>query len=165
MGEDSIEVKIMPRRYVPGILSVILFVFCFVFSAAAQLIPPGPSDTGLGGSNSITGMVLVGGGQRLERSVAVRLKSMTKGDRVVMTDDYGKFAFRGLGPGDYTIAIEREKDFEPLSQSVTITQMPGGSPGTYNVSLRLKQKDGTNAKPAVVNSEFANVPKECFGSL
>ena len=60
--------------------------------------------------------MLLQAGQRLQRRVTIRLQTMTKGDRVVMTDDYGNFAFRGLMSGDYTIVIDKEKDFQPFSQ-------------------------------------------------
>ena len=144
------------------VLSVVLFALCLVFPVKAQLIPPGPSDTGMGGANSITGMVLVSTGLRLERTVSIRLKSMTRGDRVVMTDEYGKFAFRGLLTGDYTLVIEKEKDFEPYSQSVSVIQMRGFPAQTYNLSIRLVPKRGTETKPSVVNTDFANIPKSAL---
>jgi Flp pilus assembly protein TadD len=122
------------------------------------MIPPGAGDTGLGGINSITGTVLVAG-QRMERHVTVRLQTMTRGDRVVVTDDYGNFAFRGLVSGDYTIVIDKEKDFQPFSQVVTIIQPRGFPPQTYTVSIRLTPKVETAAKPGVINAELAKIPK------
>ncbi len=104
-------------------------------------------------------MVLVSNGQRLERSVSIRLQTMTRGDRVVMTDEYGKFAFRGLVSGDYALIIEKEKEFEPYSQTVSVIQIRGFPAQTYNLSIRLVPKRSTNAKPAVVNTDFANIPK------
>ncbi|HMH45421.1 MAG TPA: tetratricopeptide repeat protein, partial [Pyrinomonadaceae bacterium] len=121
------------------------------------MIPPTAGDTGLGGVNVITGMVIASG-QRLERHISVRLRTMTRGDRVVVTDDYGKFSFQGLVSGDYTLVIDKEKDFEPFSQAVSIIQPRGFPPQTYNVSLRLTPKGGTTAKPGVLNAELANVP-------
>ena len=103
---------------------------------------PGPSDTGLGGVNTISGTVLLGGA-RLERHVSVRLQTPTRGDRVVVTDDYGNFAFRGLGSGDYTIVIDKEIDFKPFSQVVSIIQPRGFPPQTYPLSVRLELKART----------------------
>jgi Flp pilus assembly protein TadD len=140
------------------LLSVSTFALCFVIPVSGQMIPPGPSDTGLGGGNSISGTVLAAG-QRMQRHVAVRLQTMTRGDRVVMTDDYGNFAFRGLLSGDYTIVIEKEKDFQPFSQVVSIRQPRGFPPQSYTLVIRLEFKGRTDAKPAVINAEFANVPK------
>jgi len=137
--------------------SVVLFA-CFVIPVSGQMIPPGPSDTGLGGGNSISGTVLAAG-QRMQRHVAVRLQTMTRGDRVVMTDDYGNFAFRGLLSGDYTIVIEKEKDFQPFFQVVSIRQPRGFPPLSYPLVIRLEFKGRTDAKPGVLNAEFANVPE------
>ncbi|MFZ2172313.1 MAG: tetratricopeptide repeat protein [Methylococcaceae bacterium] len=148
----------MLERKVLRLLYVILFALCFVIPVSAQMIPPGAGDTGLGGVNTITGTVLAAG-QRFERHVTVRLQTMTKGDRVVMTDDYGNFAFRGLISGDYTIVIDKEKDFQPFSQVVSIIQPRGFPPQTYTLSIRLEFKGRTDAKPGVLNAEFANVPK------
>jgi Flp pilus assembly protein TadD len=136
---------------------VVLFA-CSVIQASAQMSPPGAGDTGLGGVNSINGSVLAGG-QRLQRRISVRLQSMTRGDRVVMTDDYGNFTFRGLVSGDYTIVIDKEKDFKPFSQVVSVIQPRGFPPQNYTLSVRLELKDRTDAKPGVLNVEFANVPK------
>ena len=152
----------MLERKVLRLLSVVLFALCFVIPVTAQMIPPGAGDTGLGGVNAITGMVLVSPGQRLERRVSIRLQTMTKGDRVIMSDEYGNFAFRGLVSGDYTIVIDREKDFQPFSQVVTIIQPRGFPPQTYNVSVRLTPKDATAVKPGVINAELAKIPKQAL---
>src|SRR4030095_1672344 len=108
--------------------------------ASAQFIPPGPSDTGMGGVNSITGMIVTSGGGRVMRRITIRLQSMNKGDRVVVSEDNGNFAFRGLPSGEYTIVIDKEKDFEPFSQSVSIVQMRGFPPANSIVSIRLITK-------------------------
>jgi Flp pilus assembly protein TadD len=134
------------------------FVLCSAISIVAQMAPPSAGDTGLGGVNSITGTVIAAG-QRVQRHITVRLQTMTKGDRIIVTDDYGNFAFRNLPSGDYTVVIDKEKDFQPASQSVSIIQ-PRGFPGqTYTVSIRLEWKATTGPKPGVVNAEFANVPE------
>ncbi len=149
----------MLGRKVLGLLSVVLFALCFVVPVTAQMIPPSEGDTGLGGANTITGMVLVPSGQRLERRISIRLQTMTRGDRVTMTDDYGKFAFQGLLSGDYTVVIDKEKEYEPYSQQVQVRQFRGFPPQLYNLNIRLEFKGRTEAKPGVLNAEFANVPK------
>jgi len=141
---------------VPRLLSI-LFALYFVIPVSAQMIPPGPSDTGLGGVNTISGTVLLGGA-RIERHVSVRLQTMTRGDRVVVTDDYGNFAFRGLGSGDYTIVIDKEKEFKPFTQVVSVIQPRGMPPQTYTLSIRLELKPRTETT-GVLNAELANVPK------
>ena len=69
--------------------------------------PLGAGDTGLGGVNTISGKVIANG-TRLQQRVSVRLQTMTKGDRVVVTDENGNFTFRGLSSGDYTIVIDKD---------------------------------------------------------
>ena len=148
--------KIGGLSFVVMLLSVLSAV-----GISAQGIPNGSAttDTGLGGVNAITGTVLSSNGQRVERRITVRLQSMMMGDRVSATDEYGNFKFNGLPSGDYTIVINKEKEFEPFSQVVTIIQPRGMPPQTYFQSLRLKAKPGTDAAPAVINTEFVNVPK------
>lgn len=152
----------MVERKVLRLASVILFTLCILIPVRAQMIPPGASDTGLGGINTITGTIVVAGQRMMQRHVTVRLRTMTKGDRVVVTDDYGNFAFRGLVSGDYTIVIDKEKDFQPFSQVVSIIQPRGFPPQTYNLSIRLTLKDATAAKPSVINADLAKIPKRAL---
>jgi tetratricopeptide (TPR) repeat protein len=141
------------------LLSVVFLGLCFGIPVSAQIfIPPGATDTGLGGGNAITGTILLSTGQRLERRVSVRLQTMTTGDRVAMSDEYGNFAFRGLPSGEYTVVIEKEKDFEPFRQSVDIRQFRGSPPQVYPLSIRLQLKGQAIAKPGVLNAELADVP-------
>src|ERR1051326_5303197 len=149
----------MLQRKLFRFVSAALFALGFVIPAVSQvLLPPGATDTGLGGGNAISGTILLSTGQRLERRVAVRLRTMTKGDSIAMSDEYGNFTFRGLVSGDYTIVIDKEKDLEPYSQLVAITQFRGAPPQVYNLSIRLQLKERAETKPGVLNAEFANVP-------
>lgn len=124
-----------------------------------QIMPPNATDSGLGGNNSITGMVMTSTGRRVERRVTIRLQTMTRGDRLTTTDESGNFAFRGLISGDYTIVIDKEKDFEPFSQMVTIIQVRGFPGQTYNLSLRLLPKASAQTKVGVVDAELAELPQ------
>jgi tetratricopeptide (TPR) repeat protein len=146
----------MWQRSLLGFLAVI----AFVISVRGQVfLPPGATDTGLGGGNAITGTILLPSGQRLQRRVTIRLQTMTKGDRVTTTDEYGKFAFRGLINGEYTIIIDKEKDFEPYRQTVDIRQFRGTPPQVYTLNIRLNAKEEIKPKPGVLNAELANVPE------
>ena len=144
----------------PG-LSLVLFSLFVVVRVTAQGIPPGAAstDTGLGGVNTISGKVVSSTGQRIERRVSVRLRSMTRGDRISTTDENGNFVFRGLPSGDFLVVIDKEQDFEPFSQNVSVIQPRGMPPQTYYLSIRLELKGRAKAKPGVLNAEFANVPK------
>jgi tetratricopeptide (TPR) repeat protein len=159
---DQAEVEwinVMWKRSLLGFLAVI----AFVVSVRAQVfLPPGATDTGLGGGNAITGTILLPNGQRLQRRVTIRLQTMTKGDRVTTTDEYGKFAFRGLINGEYQIIIDKEKEFEPYRQSVDIRQFRGTPPQVYNLNIRLNAKEEIKPKPGVLNAELANVPERAL---
>jgi Tfp pilus assembly protein PilF len=154
----------MLEKNIRKLSSVVLFLLVCVIQATAQGIPPGASstDTGLGGANTIGGTVLISTGQRAERRISIRLQTMTRGDRLTTTDEYGNFVFRGLPSGEYTIVIDKEKDFEPFVQPVTIIQPRGMPPQTYNLSLRLNLKPGTTTRPSVINAELAKIPKRAL---
>ncbi len=144
----------------PG-LSLVLFSLFVVVRVTAQGIPQGAAstDTGLGGINTISGMIVSSNGQRIARRVSVRLRSMTRGDRISTTDENGNFVFRGVPPGDFIVVIDKEQDFEPFSQNVSVIQPRGMPPQTYYLSIRLELKGRAEAKPGVLNAEFVNVPK------
>jgi len=84
---------------------------------------------------------------------------MTKGDRISTSDENGNFVFRGLPSGDYLVVIDKEQDFEPFSQNVSVIQPSGMPPQTYYLSIRLELKGRPAAKSGVLNAEFVNVPK------
>jgi tetratricopeptide (TPR) repeat protein len=87
---------------------------------------------------------------------------MTRGDRVSTTDENGNFAFRDVPPNDYVVVIDREPDFEPFSQNVSVIQPRGMPPQTFYVNIRLELKGRATARPAVLNAEFASVPKRAL---
>ncbi len=144
---------------VTGSRLVSLAVLLIALSACVSAQMINMTDAGLGGNNIISGMVLNPNGQRAEGHLSVRLRTESRGDRVAVTDDVGNFGFRGLVNGDYTLVIEKEKEYEPYFQNVNIFQMRGAPPQNVYVNIRLKYKKGIEAKPGVVNSELAGVPE------
>lgn len=145
--------KPLSRRFL-----IALWVLCFIAPVTAQVfIPPGATDTGLGGGNAITGQIVSASGGRIARRINIRLQTMTKGDRTALTDELGNFSFRGLPSGEYIIVVDKEKDFEPYRQSVDIRQIRGAPPSVYQLNVTLKLK-GSPGNPGVVNAELAGVP-------
>lgn len=151
------------RKWLQLAVAVVVSL-CFVVSVSAQIstISDSESQTGLGGMNSIVGTVFAPSGRPLEHRVRIRLSTMTRGDRIFTTNQNGNFAFRGLPAGSYTIAIEKEEAYKPLTQTVDIIQFRGAPAQTYTLNVRLEFKDRVEVKPAVVNAEFADVPKKAL---
>lgn len=150
-----------------GLSSLLSAISLVLFSAAAatgqiSAIPPSASDTGMGGNNSIVGTILGPSGKPISGRVRIRLSSMTRGDRITNSDSNGNFAFRGVPAGTYTIAIDKEKDFEPYAQDLDIVQLRGAPGGLFTVNIRLVAKAPTDAKPEVVKAQFAGVPQKAL---
>src|SRR6185436_10678044 len=110
-------------------LSLVLFLVLVVVRVTAQSIPQGAAstDTGLGGANTVSGMIVTSTGQRIARRISIRLRTSTRGDRISTTDETGNFAFRDVPPGDYVVVIDKEQEFEPVTQNVSVIQ-PRGMP-------------------------------------
>jgi len=152
----------MSAKSLLRLLLAVLCALCFALPAMSQggvLLPPGGTDTGLGGGNAITGTVLLSNGTRIQSHVTVRLQTMTKGDRLAVTDENGTFSFRQVPSGEYTILIDKVADYETFRQVVEIRQYTGTPPQNYTLNIRLEPKGGASVKPGVVNAELANVPQ------
>jgi tetratricopeptide (TPR) repeat protein len=98
----------------------------------------------------------------VDRPLKVRLYTPTRGDISTMTDTNGSFTFRRLSPGNYTITIDGDENYEAVNEPTTIVQA-GRSVGSTEeiipVQIRLRPKAGGDVKAAVVNADLANVPK------
>lgn len=142
---------------------VVLPLYCAGSVFAQSLgVPPDATDSGLGGSNAIVGSVFLPSGQRLDRRIRVRLFTEAKGDRTSMTNDGGDFSFRDLVPGRYTVVIDNEMEFQPVTQIVDINQFRNSPPQLYPINIRLALKGAAGQKPGVVNAELANAPKSAL---
>ena len=148
------------RHFVFGVF----LSLCLAASVTAQVstISDSESQTGLGGINSIVGTVFAPSGRPLESRVRIRLGTMTRGDRIFTTNQNGAFAFRGLPAGSYTVVIDKEVEYKPVSTTVDIIQFRGAPAQTYTLNIRLEFKDRVEVKPAVVKAEFLNVPKKAL---
>jgi len=141
----------------------LLLVLSLVAIVSGQTVADETTDSSLGGQNIVSGNILGPSGVRLERRIHISLSTATRGDRLGMTNENGTFAFRGLVSGNYSIVIDKEKEFEPFSQPFDIIQLRGSPGQTYTLNIRLKAKGRTDAKPGFINPGFANVPKQALG--
>ena len=126
----------------------VLLSLCLAGSVSAQIsgITDSESQTNLGGMNSIVGTVFAPSGRPMESRVRIRLSTMTRGDRIFTTNQNGSFAFRGLPAGSYTVVIDKEVEYKPVSQTVDIIQFRGAPAQTYTLNIRLEFKERTEAE-------------------
>lgn len=119
------------------------------------------TNTRLGGNNYIVGTVYSPDGVPITTRMRIKLTSPEWGDILATTDDRGKFVFSGVGSGVYTIVIDREKEYEPVSHEVEIVRGRSTVPETYFVSIRLRAVEEKQPKtgPAVISAANAGVPK------
>lgn len=141
-------------------LFLVFSSLCLIGHVSAQRgsLVSDSGDAGTGGNNTIVGNVYFPSGQSVDKLVRVRLNTMTRGDITTMTDDNGDFSFRRLAPGSYTVVIDGEKEYEPVTQQVTMVQPNRGAGQTYMVQIRLRLRGTSAFKPGVLSAEFANVP-------
>lgn len=141
-------------------IGLVVLTSHIAFSGQVNTIPDTQSQTSLGGNNAIVGTVLGPSGRPAENPVRVRLSTMTRGDRLATTNGTGNFAFRGLPTGSYIIAIDKERDFEPYSQTVDIRVFRGSDALTVTLVIRLTLKPNPEARPAVIDAELMAIPKK-----
>lgn len=125
-------------------------------------IPGGMNETTstrLGGNNFIVGTVFWPSGVPVNTRIRVKLVSPAAGEIIANTDVRGQFVFSGLGAGYYQVVIDREKDYEVVSQLVDVTENRNRIPQTYTVYLRLADRAKPVTKPTVISSEILKVPK------
>jgi Flp pilus assembly protein TadD len=122
------------------------------------------TNTRHGGNNYIVGTVYAPDGFPITTRMRIKLNSPTWGDIIVTTDERGQFVFSGVGSGTYTVIIDSEKEYQPVSQQVEIVRERNITPDTYTVTIRLREADAskTTTKPSVVNAANAGVPKKAL---
>lgn len=142
------------------ILLTILFLLVFKSTSPSQ-IAGGLNETtrtDFGGNSYITGSVFFPSGVPINYRIRIRLSSMTAGEVIATSDDTGKFVFSKLSLGTYTVAIDGEQDYEPVSQQVEIMQ----NRDVQNISFRLTPRRKVIAKPKAVNVENTAVPQKAL---
>lgn len=119
------------------------------------------TNTRLGGNNYIVGTVYSPDGVPINTRMRIKLTSPEWGEVLATTDDRGRFVFSGVGSGVYTIVIDRESEYEPVSQEVEVVRSRSTVPETYTVSIRLRAVENKKPKtsPAVISAANAGVPK------
>ena len=126
---------------------------CVVTSnAQISTIPQSASQTGFGGGLAIDGTVLGPSGRPVEIRVRVRLSSTMSSDRITYTNETGNFAFTGLPEGRYVIAVDKEKDFEPVSYTIDLLR------NSFRMVVRLRPKPSSELTGVVI-ADLAAAPQ------
>ena len=122
------------------------------------------TNTSHGGNNYIAGTVYAPDGFPIRTRMRLKLNSPAWGDIIAMTDERGQFVFSGVASGTYTIIIDSEKEYQPVSYQVDIVRDRNIVPETYTVTIRLREVDPTKSttKPSVVSAASAGVPKKAL---
>lgn len=122
------------------------------------------THTSHGGNNYIAGTVYAPDGFPIRTRMRIKLNSLAWGDIIASTDERGQFVFSGIAAGTYTIIIDTEKEFQPVSHQVDILRDRNIVPETYSVNIRLREVEGpkSTTKPSVVKAENAGVPKKAL---
>jgi Tfp pilus assembly protein PilF len=137
---------------------------CLVSAASAQRasIESDTADLGTGGLYVIQGTLVFPSGTRVDRPIKVRLSTPMRGEISTMTDTNGRFLFRRLSPGNYTIIIDGGESYENVNEQTNIIQAGrsiGSTEQIIPILIRLKTKAADSMRPEVVHAELAGVPK------
>ena len=130
----------------------------------------GIDQTGTGGRHSIIGRLIFPSGQRADLRLKIRLESPGLGDLTVLSDANGNFAFQSLRPGNYSVVVEGNEEYESVRENIFIDPSvvtTGRGPSSYpmsrpfNVQIYLRPKSDSSPayKPGVLNAALAAVPK------
>jgi Tfp pilus assembly protein PilF len=146
------------RHLDSSVFHLILCAFFLFASCAVALAQGGVGSTrGLpsssGGSNIIKGQIYFPSEPQEGKRVRVRLTSTDLVDQTTVTDEDGIFFFNGLPSGNYTIMVEGGKEFDTVTEPVTISResaTPGGR--TMNVNISMRPKGAAAA--------FSKIPKQ-----
>src|SRR5689334_6085847 len=102
--------------------SVLLFVLICIFvpPASAQIVRATPAPTG---DANIRGIVLLANGSPVNEPVKVTLKVLRGDQAATYTDRDGRFEFKSLAAGEYTVEAEADRSrerFEIADERVTV---------------------------------------------
>jgi Flp pilus assembly protein TadD len=118
------------------------------------------TNSNMGGNHYIVGTVFWPSGKPVNTRLRLKLVSMARGEVLAMTDDSGRFVFSRVAVGSYSIVIDRDENFEAVTQFVDVE--PNRTSQTYSVSIRLSDKSKPSTKPGVVDTKTASVPKRAL---
>jgi tetratricopeptide (TPR) repeat protein len=157
-----IQVSLPRLHHARVLLLAGVFIALCVTTATAQAGPTVDNTKGLP-DNRIEGRLFFPSGTP-GTPIRVRL-SGDRGETSTNSDRDGRFGFRGLRPGRYTILVEGGTSYQSVSQLVDV--MPLGSSGmqgdnpsqTATLNIRLELKTSPDSGSGLVTAD-SKIPKE-----
>ena len=112
------------------------------------------------GNSAIQGSIRQPSGQKFNLRVLVQL-STPRGNFATYSDTNGSFVFRGLRAGTYRISVDAGKEYEPVNETVDISQTSrnSGIVQSIPVEIQLRLKRNESAPPGVVDVSPTDIPK------
>src|SRR5688572_30377542 len=95
------------------------FLFISFVSVCAQS-GGGMETVGTNGRHTIQGRIYYPSGRSADSRPRVRLENMNAGDLTILADTKGEFTFGGLAPGNYTVIVEGNNEFDTYRETVYI---------------------------------------------
>src|SRR5687767_4089332 len=114
MAQNPISKHLFYRHCLITALVLFVPIICYAQSGG------GIDSTGTGGRHTISGRLIFPSGQRADLRLKIRLESPGVGDLTVLSDGNGNFAFQSLRPGNYSVIIEGNEQFESVRENIFI---------------------------------------------
>lgn len=144
---------------------VVIFLMLCAVASSAQSGPTVTTSKGLS-DNKIEGRIQLPPGQRQDIPFRIRLSGERVGETSTTTDNDGRFFFRFLRPGRYTLTVDGGTLYQSVSQTVDVIELPSASAmqgdlpsQTATVYIKLRPKASAEGGAATVSAELAGVPQ------
>ncbi len=96
-------------------------------------------------------------------ALKVRLESPSSATLTTFSNSEGIFYFNGLYPGQYTVIVEADGQYESAQESLSIdTDSNRNMSQTYSMVIDLREKGSVRTKANVINASLARVPKSAL---
>jgi len=154
-----------------GLFRSALFVSAFLIalSAASVEAQSRTNSSGTGGIHEIRGKIYLPSGKTIDSPIEVELQSISNFSTLkLITDREGTYSFRNLQPGNYTVIVKGNEQFEEAREYTTIdteaatrTTVPiPPVPKVITIPVYLQYKKGVTLRNEVINAKWATIPKE-----
>jgi tetratricopeptide (TPR) repeat protein len=117
---------------------------------------------------TVQGRVYLPNGQPIERAIRVELRAPRATSQLADSDTNGRFSFRAVGPGEYTVYVDAGEEFEPATQSLLVDSFLAGAlrntalGKSTLISIYLRPRARASTPAEVIDAKLASVPKKAL---